>query len=33
VAVLEERARQGQELWHPADATAAGPVPLALRAG
>jgi hypothetical protein len=33
VAVLEERARQGQALWHPADATAADSVPLALRAG
>ena len=33
VAILEERARLGQELWHPADATAAGPVPLPLRAG
>ena len=33
VAILEERARLGQELWHPADVTAAGPVLLPLQAG
>jgi hypothetical protein len=32
VAVLQERARMRQELWHPLDATADAPAPLILKA-
>jgi hypothetical protein len=33
IAVLEERARLKQSLWHPDDATFAGPAKLILQAG
>ena len=33
VAILEERARLRQDLWHPQDATLETPAPLVLRAG
>ena len=33
VAILEERARLRQDLWHPQDATADRPAPVVLRAG
>ena len=33
IAILEERVRLRQNLWHPDDATFAGPAPEILRAG
>ena len=33
VAVLEERARMRQELWHPNDATIDRPAPVVMKAG
>ena len=33
VAILEERARMRQQLWHPLDGTAERPAPMVLKAG